>query len=183
MLTSEQVNMNTLYGWLIILAQSAVFLGIFFRLIVLTSNHSYWYTIHDHDSSWQSLHNFVQFFQLGLVSFFLLIPEADLDRLTLRWTFLSMAFLLIMSRLSYLALIAADRLNGQFSSKDGGSIPVPYTDGARLVVDLNHILSPPPDYKLGLFDSETTFLLVQMKNVPSSAFGPGSPARQGAGYE
>ena len=100
MLTSEQLNMNILCGWLIILAQSAVCLGIFFRLIVLTSNHSHWYTIHDHDSSWQSLHNFVQFFQLGLVSFFLLIPEADLDRLTLRWMFLSLKFLLVAGQMA-----------------------------------------------------------------------------------
>jgi len=76
-LHSEQVNMITLAGWLIILAQSAAFLGIFFKLIVLTYNPYRWYSTHDRDSCWQSLRDFVQFFQLGLVGIFLFIPEAE----------------------------------------------------------------------------------------------------------
>ena len=97
---SIQPNMSPLYGWLIILAQSAVFFGIFFKLILLTYNPSHWYSNHDHASSWQSLREVVQFCQLGLVGFFLLIPEAELDRLTLRWTFLSLTFLVIAGQMA-----------------------------------------------------------------------------------
>ena len=89
-----------LLEYLALLVESVVFLGIFLILIALHFRVYNWYFFTLNESSWQSIRTTLQFLQLGIVGLFLLIPEGELDRLSLRWMFLTLTYLMLAEQMA-----------------------------------------------------------------------------------